>query len=57
MEETIKLLFCKGCEEMVDELFNDHGYKLCSDCNEKYDNKTGYCSLNCCLGGGCDQTC
>jgi len=52
-------LFCGGCEEYTDKLDNwgTNGIMLCENCNEKYDNKTGYCSLNCSLGGGCDQTC
>lgn len=55
-DKTNKVL-CIGCEEMVESLTNEYGYKLCDECNEKYDNKTGYCSLSCSLGDGCDQTC
>ena len=51
--------WCKGCEEYTDKLgdWGTNGAMLCEECNEKYDNKTGYCSLECCLGGGCDQSC
>lgn len=52
-----KLVYCKGCDEMVNKLTNNYGTKLCDKCNDKYDNKTGYCSLSCCLGNGCDETC
>jgi hypothetical protein len=30
---------------------------LCPDCAEAYDNKTGYCSLECCITGKCDESC
>lgn len=49
--------YCQGCDGYFDSLEDYTGYELCGVCSEKYDNKTGYCSLNCSLGGGCDQTC
>ncbi len=52
-----KLVFCKGCEEMVTELIDEYDYELCTECNDKYVNHTGWCGLSCCLGGGCDQSC
>jgi hypothetical protein len=49
---------CKGCEEYTDKLYDwACGIDLCEECNEKYENTSGYCSLNCCLGFGCDETC
>jgi hypothetical protein len=30
---------------------------LCAECAEAYDNKTGYCSLECCITGRCDESC
>lgn len=50
--------WCVGCEEWTDEV-DDYTYNppLCMKCDAIYDNKTGYCSLDCCLGGGCDQSC
>jgi hypothetical protein len=34
------------------------GEFYCAAClDEKYDNKTGYCSFDCCMGGGCDGSC
>jgi len=51
--------YCKGCDEYTNELTNwgTNGVFLCEECNEKYENTTGHCSLECCLGGGCDQSC
>lgn len=51
--------WCIGCEEYTDNLDNwgTNGVMLCEYCNEKYENKTGYCSLDCCLSGRCDQSC
>ena len=56
VEKTI----CDGCDcTILDEnLTNDYyGYWLCEECNESYNDKTGYCSLSCCLGYGCDDSC
>lgn len=50
-------LFCKGCEEYTDKYGEYNGMDLCEECDDKYDNKTGYCSLSCSLGNGCDGTC
>lgn len=47
---------CEYCEEL-DNLDEWEGYTLCEDCIEVYDNKTGYCSLDCCISGNCDQSC
>lgn len=30
---------------------------LCDECYAAYDNKTGYCSLECCISGKCDESC
>lgn len=50
-------LYCIGCGEYTDKLDDFNGVDLCDECNEIYDNITGYCSLECCLGGGCDESC
>ncbi len=50
-------LCCKGCDEYTDKYGEYNGMDLCEDCDDKYNNQTGYCSLQCSLGGGCDQTC
>lgn len=49
--------WCKGCETYTDNLDDYWGHDLCEDCENAYENQTGYCSLECCLGGGCDQSC
>ena len=48
---------CAGCEEYTDKYENQNAIDLCKECDDIYDNKTGYCSLHCCLGGGCDESC
>lgn len=50
---------CKGCDEMVDKLSIDYfkGSQLCENCEAEFEDKTGNCSLNCCLGFGCDESC
>jgi len=49
---------CEYCEELT---LNGKEYPynciLCDECQEKYDNKTGYCSLDCCILGHCDSSC
>jgi len=52
-------LYCQGCEMFVDNLddYNSRGAELCDECNEKFEDKTGHCSINCCVNGNCDQTC
>ncbi len=50
--------YCEGCDESFLELFYDNRINgLCQSCNEVYDNKTGHCSLSCCMGNGCDESC
>jgi hypothetical protein len=48
--------YCQGCEEKK-ETTDFAGYKLCKNCIEKYDDKTGHCSLECCINGRCDESC
>ena len=49
---------CDGCDMFTNKLFEDNYFDgLCDHCDSEYDNKTGYCSLYCCLGGGCDDSC
>lgn len=50
-------LWCQGCEDYTDKLEDEYGYMLCSECNDTYENTTGYCPLSCCVGRGCDQSC
>lgn len=51
--------YCQRCDEFTDILEQSYDCRimLCNECNEKYDNKTGYCSVDCCVSGNCDQTC
>lgn len=49
---------CDHCEEQCDNVSVQYrNYKLCDDCNDKYDDKTGFCSLYCCVTGTCDEVC
>lgn len=60
MEATkVEVVECYGCgDSPVDpESLRDYGYSLCKGCINNHDNKTGYCSMDCCLGGGCDGSC
>lgn len=52
-------LFCKGCERNTFSLseYTYKGVQLCEKCEDEFEDKTGYCSLDCCLGGGCDYSC
>ena len=50
-------LYCKGCDEYCDKYWEYNGLDICEECDNKYDNKTGWCGLSCCLGNGCDQSC
>ena len=51
--------YCVGCEDYTDKYCDDNSGcdRLCKECDDKYENKTGYCSLDCCLGYGCDESC
>lgn len=52
-EEKMIPSICEGCDECT--TVGSDG--LCDECAEKYHNSSGYCSLSCCLGNGCDQSC
>jgi hypothetical protein len=30
---------------------------LCDDCISNFEDKTGYCSIDCCVSGRCDESC
>ena len=36
--------------------YNDHVY-VCKSCIDKVENQSGYCSISCQLGYGCDNSC
>lgn len=56
---------CYYCEEptentikqATDALCFVFGTILCDDCIDAYDNRTGHCSLDCCISGHCDESC
>lgn len=48
---------CTNCEKQDCTVTHYSDDILCDECDEKRDNKTGYCSMNCQLGGGCDGSC
>ena len=57
-QEAIRKAYCQGCDEEITNGYESVNHdKLCKECDDAYDNQTGYCSLSCCLGGGCDQSC
>ena len=51
--------YCIGCEEYTDVYCDENSGcdNICKECDDRYENKTGYCSLDCCLGYGCDGSC
>lgn len=53
-----KIIYCDYCKdiEAVTTSYDDK-YNLCEDCDEAYDNKTGWCGLSCCITGRCDSSC
>lgn len=57
MEPEIKK--CEHCEEEGAQKRNDlmGSPVLCWECYTAYDNKTGHCSLACCISGECDESC
>ena len=59
MAEEIKksILICEHCESTLNVTNEYKNYFLCEDCNEIYDDKTGYCSFYCCIENRCDDSC
>lgn len=59
MNPEIKTSKCDYCGDDVNPESSQHiaGYKLCDECLDAYDNKTGFCSLDCCISGNCDESC
>ena len=58
-KQDVLIRYCDYCEENKPDVYNtyDGKYNLCSECIEHYDNSSGYCSLRCAMGNGCDETC
>lgn len=50
---------CAYCDEQPAEARPDLKGEpvLCDDCYNAYHNETGYCSLQCCITGKCDDSC
>jgi len=56
--ETNEKYYCQGCDEIVVKLYSENfASGLCKECDSKFFDKSGYCSLSCCLGEGCDEDC
>lgn len=58
MEKLIQepeLKLCDYCGEPA--IVQGYTYNLCDFCAKVYDNKTDYCSLDCCITGVCDGSC
>ena len=54
MDNNTKL--CDWCNKPI--LGNEsYKFNLCSDCEDNCVDHTGYCSLSCCMGEGCDDSC
>ena len=48
---------CEWCNS-YDDVTNEYKwYMLCGSCNEAYDDKSGFCSLDCCIENRCDGSC
>lgn len=50
-------LLCEGCECYTDVVWDFYGYQLCEECTDAYVDRSGHCSLQCCLTGRCDESC
>lgn len=57
IESNCTKMQCAGCEAEAFELELVKGQYICDDCESIFEDKTGYCSLDCCLGGSCDGSC
>lgn len=47
--------YCQDHESLISSEVWDSG--LCLICESQYENKTGNCSLHCCITGSCDDSC
>lgn len=48
---------CYNCEKETEDGEEYAGIYLCEECEQTLDNKSGYCSIDCQLGYGCDGSC
>ena len=55
-KETNKQCHKCGSDQVDGEHVYDFGW-TCQDCLDQCENQTGYCSMSCQLGYGCDGSC
>jgi hypothetical protein len=55
-EKPYRCFECVGKFSLREGTYSSHGF-ICLDCLDSHEDSTGYCSVECCLGGGCDGTC
>ena len=50
---------CSECKKELTEKDSseNHEYEVCLKCEDLLPNESGYCSLSCKLGNGCDGSC
>jgi len=58
-DNKIETAACEYCGDPInpESIQFVSGRKLCDACLTAYDNKTGHCSLDCCISGYCDESC
>ncbi len=54
---NINKIPCDYCGEVEETINSVAEHMLCDECESIYDDKTGYCSLDCCMSGKCDGSC
>lgn len=55
MKETF---ICEDCKKElpISEMCHTE-YAICNNCLDYYEDKTGYCSVQCRINGQCDESC
>lgn len=58
-EQKIEPIACEYCGDPInpDSIQFVSSRKLCDACLTVYDNVSGHCSLDCSIGGKCDESC
>ncbi len=55
------LEYCEfnGCDKLTDHLMDVCGIEvnICEECSDKVTDNTGYCTFDCQMGYGCDDSC
>jgi len=64
MADQIKECGYAGCDSqevvyLLENVYDDDGAPIliCERCENRMSDETGYCSMSCQLGYGCDQSC